>query len=79
MVEMEKWNGPPEKPAANTGDRSIRTVLFTDIVDSTGRAAELGDRDWRRLLDRHDKFIRDELGRCGGHEVETAGDGFMVD
>lgn len=59
-------------------DRSLTTVLFTDIVDSTKRAADLGDRGWRRLLDRHDKLVRAELARAGGREVDTAGDGFLA-
>jgi class 3 adenylate cyclase len=59
-------------------DRKLATVLFTDIVGSTARAAELGDRRWRVLLDRHDSIVRKELDRFGGHEVDTAGDGFLV-
>lgn len=59
-------------------DRRLATVLFTDIVGSTARAAELGDRRWRALLDEHDAIVRRELARSGGHEVDTAGDGFLV-
>jgi class 3 adenylate cyclase len=59
-------------------DRRLATVLFTDIVGSTARAAELGDRRWRALLDEHDAIVRRELARAGGHEVDTAGDGFLV-
>jgi len=59
-------------------DRVLATVLFTDIVDSTKRAAELGDRDWRALLDAHDAVVRAQLARFRGREVKTTGDGFMA-
>jgi pimeloyl-ACP methyl ester carboxylesterase len=59
-------------------DRVLSTVLFTDIVGSTERAAELGDRSWRDLLERHDALVRRELERGRGREVETAGDGFLA-
>jgi TolB-like protein/class 3 adenylate cyclase/cytochrome c-type biogenesis protein CcmH/NrfG len=59
-------------------DRVLATVLFTDIVDSTRRAIEIGDREWRRLLDRHDEAIRQELARYRGREVKTLGDGFLA-
>jgi class 3 adenylate cyclase len=59
-------------------DRVLKTVLFTDIVRSTELAAEVGDRRWRDLLDRHDAAVRDELGRFGGVEVKTTGDGFLA-
>jgi pimeloyl-ACP methyl ester carboxylesterase len=56
----------------------LATVLFTDIVDSTQRAAELGDRQWRDLLERHHSLVRGELNRFRGQEVDTAGDGFFA-
>ena len=59
-------------------DRVLATVLFTDIVDSTRRAAEIGDRDWHALLDAHDAVIRSQLARFRGREVNTAGDGFLA-
>lgn len=59
-------------------DRVVLTVMFTDIVGSTERAAELGDRRWRRLLADHDAVVRDNLARFRGHEVETTGDGFLA-
>ena len=59
------------------GERVLATVLFTDIVDSTRRAAALGDRAWRAMLDAHDAIVRAELGRYGGREVNTTGDGFF--
>jgi pimeloyl-ACP methyl ester carboxylesterase len=59
-------------------DRVLATVVFTDIVGSTERAAALGDRAWRELLERHHATVRRELGRWGGREVDTAGDGFLA-
>ncbi|MBA2449665.1 MAG: adenylate/guanylate cyclase domain-containing protein [Chloroflexi bacterium] len=59
-------------------DRVLATVLFTDIVGSTKRAADLGDRRWRDLLDRHHVQVRRELVRFRGREVKTAGDGFLA-
>jgi class 3 adenylate cyclase len=59
-------------------DRVLATVLFTDIVDSTRRAAEMGDRDWRALLDAHDAIVRSQLSRFRGREVNTSGDGFLA-
>jgi class 3 adenylate cyclase len=59
-------------------DSVLTTVLFTDIVGSTERAAELGDRAWRDLLARHHAAVRRELARFRGHEVDTAGDGFFA-
>jgi class 3 adenylate cyclase len=58
-------------------DRVLATVLFTDIVGSTERAAELGDRAWRDLLDRHDQTVRRQIG-FRGREVNTVGDGFVA-
>jgi class 3 adenylate cyclase len=59
-------------------DRVLATVLFTDIVEATTRAAELGDSAWRELLHRHHDAIRSQLSRYRGHEVDTAGDGFFA-
>lgn len=59
-------------------DRALATLLFTDICDSTGHAARLGDRDWRELLDQHHAMVREQLARFRGHEVGTAGDGFFA-
>ncbi|OBG68737.1 adenylate/guanylate cyclase domain-containing protein [Mycobacterium sp. E3339] len=64
----------PEVP----DDRVLATVLFTDIVDSTRRAAEMGDRDWHALLDAHDAVVRSQLSRFRGREVNTSGDGFLA-
>jgi class 3 adenylate cyclase len=59
-------------------DRVLATVLFTDIVDSTRRAAEIGDRDWHALLDAHDAVVRAQLARFRGREMNTSGDGFFA-
>jgi class 3 adenylate cyclase len=59
-------------------DRVLKTLLFTDIVGSTERAAELGDRRWRALLDAHDRAVRREIERARGREVKTIGDGFLA-
>jgi class 3 adenylate cyclase len=66
---------------ARTGkdpDRLLTTLLFTDIVDSTTRAAEWGDRRWRDLLDQHHDLVRARLERYGGREIATTGDGFFA-
>jgi class 3 adenylate cyclase len=59
-------------------DRVLATVLFTDIVGSTERAAALGDQRWRDLLDKHHAMVRRNLARFRGHEVKTTGDGFLA-
>ena len=70
VVEGEPWEAEP--------DRILATVLFTDIVGATARAAELGDRAWRELLQKHHETVRSELGRFRGKEMDTAGDGFFA-
>jgi class 3 adenylate cyclase/pimeloyl-ACP methyl ester carboxylesterase len=76
LDEIEEFlTGAPR--AAESG-RILATVLFTDIVASTERAAELGDGPWRELLDRHNAVVRRELARFRGREVDTAGDGFLA-
>jgi class 3 adenylate cyclase len=64
--------------AGGEPSRALLTVMFTDIVDSTARAAQLGDRGWSDLLAQHDDLVRREIARFGGHEVKTTGDGFLV-
>jgi class 3 adenylate cyclase len=59
-------------------DRVLATVLFTDIVGSSEKAASLGDRAWRELLERHHAVVRHQLARFRGVEVDTAGDGFFA-
>ena len=59
-------------------ERTLKTVLFTDIVDSTATAERFGDKEWRALLDRHDGIVRSEINRFRGVEVKTTGDGFLA-
>ena len=59
-------------------ERVLATVLFTDIVDSTRLATEMGDRRWRELLEEHQKLVRDHLRRFEGREIKTTGDGFLA-
>ncbi len=59
-------------------ERVLATVLFTDIVASTNRAAQMGDERWRDLLDRHDQSVRTQIRRFRGREVDNAGDGFLA-
>jgi class 3 adenylate cyclase len=59
-------------------DRVLAAVLFTDIVGSTARIVEVGDRRWRDLLERHDAAVRRQLERFGGHEIQTTGDGMLA-
>jgi class 3 adenylate cyclase len=56
----------------------LATILFTDIVDATAKAVELGDGAWRELLQRHHAAVRTQLARFLGQEVDTAGDGFFA-
>ena len=59
-------------------DRVLATVLFTDIVDSTATAAELGDQRWKERIREHDVIVRHELARRRGREIRTTGDGFLA-
>ena len=59
-------------------DRMLATVLFTDIVGSTARLAQLGDRRWGELLEQHHALVRRQLARFSGREIDTAGDGFFA-
>jgi len=58
-------------------DRVLSTVMFTDIVDSTGQAARLGDETWRSLLEQHDELSRARIAHFGGKEIKQTGDGFL--
>jgi class 3 adenylate cyclase len=71
VLEAGAWEEPEP-------DRVLATVLFTDIVGSTEKAVELGDRGWRELLERHHALIRRELVRFRGAELDVAGDGFFA-
>jgi class 3 adenylate cyclase len=59
-------------------DRSLATVLFTDVVDSTARSASMGDRRWGEVRERHDAIVREEIARGRGREIKTMGDGFLA-
>ncbi|HEY1274315.1 MAG TPA: adenylate/guanylate cyclase domain-containing protein [Thermoleophilaceae bacterium] len=67
-----------EGRAHTAPERVLTTVLFTDIVDSTSRAAELGDSRWRELLEAHHAAVRAQLARYGGKEIRGTGDGFFA-
>jgi class 3 adenylate cyclase len=66
------------EPVVEVPDTVLATVLFTDIVGSSAVAAEVGDRAWRELLERHHALVRRELARYRGEEKDTAGDGFFA-
>jgi class 3 adenylate cyclase/dihydrofolate reductase len=80
FVESYAWTDEQVRSlqAAQNVDRVLATVLFTDIVDSTGRAAALGDRAWRQMLDRHDQVARSEVERWHGRFVKNTGDGLLA-
>jgi pimeloyl-ACP methyl ester carboxylesterase len=65
-------------PGETEPDRVLATIMFADVVGSTERAVELGDRRWRELLQRFHAAVRSELGRFRGREIDTAGDGFLA-
>lgn len=66
------------RAAVGSGERILSTILFTDIVDSTAKAVELGDAAWRELLAQHNERGRYELDRYRGREIDTTGDGFLA-
>jgi class 3 adenylate cyclase len=74
--EVEEFLTGTRRPSET--DRVLATVLFTDIVGSTERAAELGDAAWKELLERHHEVVRSELRRFRGREIDSAGDGFLA-
>jgi class 3 adenylate cyclase len=71
----EAWD---DRTADDEPDRVLATILFTDIVGSTGRAIELGDARWREVVEAHHALVRRQLGRFRGRELDTAGDGFFA-
>ena len=80
FVEAFAWSEEVVKSfqAAQDPDRVLATVLFTDIVDSTAQAAELGDSRWRQLLDRHDRVARTQVEQFRGRFVKSTGDGILA-
>src|SRR5262249_44041923 len=77
-IELFLRDAWEEAAAGREPERVLATVLFTDIVGSTLRMAELGDRAWRELLEQHHAIVRTQLTRARGSEVDTAGDGFFA-
>ena len=69
---------PPPAPPTEAGERALATVLFTDIVGSTERAREVGDRRWAELLDTHDRVARELVGQLQGRLVKSTGDGILA-
>jgi class 3 adenylate cyclase len=76
LDEVEEFLTGVRRSAAS--DRVLATVLFTDVVGSTGRVAEVGDRAWRELIERHDALVRAQVARHRGTVVDTAGDGVLA-
>jgi class 3 adenylate cyclase len=72
------WAGFRSWVPGRTGERVLLTILFTDIVGSTDRAVAVGDRQWREVLARHYRTVRQALDRFRGREIDTAGDGFLA-
>jgi class 3 adenylate cyclase len=66
------------RPSGRELDRVLATIMFTDIVDGTERAAEMGDSRWRAVLETHYDVIRDQIDRFNGREIKTTGDGFIA-
>lgn len=78
LDELRRFVARAVSSPAAVPDRVLATVLFTDLVGSTARAAELGDSAWRAILERHHAVVRDQLQRFRGTEHDTAGDGFFA-
>jgi len=80
FVEEYQWTHEQIRSlqAAEDIDRTLATVLFADIVDSTGRAATMGDRAWKKLLEHHQRVVHGEIERWHGQNIEFTGDGVMA-
>jgi class 3 adenylate cyclase len=80
FVDEYRWSNEQLRSlqAAEDIDRTLATVLFADIVDSTGRAARMGDRAWKKLLEEHQRVVEGEIDRWHGQNVEFTGDGVMA-
>lgn len=76
LAELEEFVTGSRGPRSH--ERVLATILFTDIVGSTERAAQLGDRAWTELLERHNGVVRSQVARFRGREVDTQGDGFLA-
>jgi len=78
LAEIERFFAGTRTATAPTPSRGLATILFTDVVGSTERAAELGDERWAEVLEAHRRIVRRALDTHGGTEVDTAGDGFLA-
>jgi class 3 adenylate cyclase/dihydrofolate reductase len=80
FVEEYRWTTEQTRSwqAAEDFDRTLATVLFADVVDSTGRAASMGDRAWKKLLEQYQRVVNGEIERWHGQHVEFTGDGVMA-
>jgi class 3 adenylate cyclase len=78
LGDIEEFITGHRETESSDAERILATVLFTDIVDSTRRAAEMGDQSWRRLLDSHDQLARDMVERHRGNLVKNTGDGILA-
>lgn len=78
LDDIEEFITGSKKSSPDDAERVLATVLFTDIVDSTRRATELGDRTWRKLLDSHDHFAKEIIDRHRGLLIKATGDGILA-
>jgi class 3 adenylate cyclase/pimeloyl-ACP methyl ester carboxylesterase len=78
LGEIESFLTGRRREVETESDRVLATILFTDIVGSTNRLVELGDRRWKDLLTQHHSLVREQLTRHRGREIDTAGDGFLA-
>ena len=78
LGDIEEFVTGSRDNASGIAERVLATVLFTDIADSTGRAAAMGDLNWRRLLDRHDELAKQIISRHRGTLIKTTGDGVLA-
>jgi pimeloyl-ACP methyl ester carboxylesterase len=78
IKEVERFVGNVSRDAQETFERVLATILFTDIVDSTGQAAAMGDHRWRDVRGQHDRVTRAQLARFRGREIQSLGDGYLA-
>jgi class 3 adenylate cyclase len=78
IKEVERFVGNVARDEQETFDRVLATILFTDIVDSTGQAAAMGDHRWRDVREQHDRVTRAQLARFRGREIQSLGDGYLA-
>jgi pimeloyl-ACP methyl ester carboxylesterase len=78
IAEVERFVGTVRSDIQDTFDRVLATILFTDIVDSTAHATEMGDHRWHQFQEQHERLTRAQLARFRGREVKTLGDGFLA-